>query len=298
MQLVSIVIPTFNRDRYIVQTVASVVAQTYENWQLIIVDDGSTDNTRQVLDPFVRDQRISLVCQDNQGQAAARNNGLAQAQGELLCFLDSDDLWKPDKLTRQVRLMSENPDYDVVYGDRETIDEHGRLLHWQNMERHSGRITRELLADNFVSFSTAMIRTHRIRDIGGFDTRVRFGDDYDMWLRLSVDSRFLFVPEIFAAYRSMDQQISTNQDARLESNRQTLQRFFDAHPTLAGPEVVAETWCRFHVRRGRYLLANMGHRAALSDFFRALRFDVRSKIAWRALAKWTLSLPFPGRPDT
>jgi glycosyltransferase involved in cell wall biosynthesis len=297
MQRVSIVIPTYNRARYVVQTVDSVVAQTFGDWHLIIVDDGSTDETPRRLEPYTRDARISLLRKQNRGQATARNIGLHHARGELLCFLDSDDVWKPDKLARQVRLMDEHPQYDVVYGDRETIDADGRLLHRDNMQRHSGRITRKLLSDNFISFSTAMIRADRLRAIGGFDTDVRYGDDYDMWLRLSVDARFLYVPEIFAAYRSMDEQISSNQEARFESNRQTLQRFFDNHPGFATPEVVAETWCRFHIRRGRHRMAQAGHRAALPDLVRALRVEPRSRAAWRALAKWALTLPLPRNPS-
>lgn len=290
-QLVSIVIPTFNRARYIAQTVDSVVAQTYADWQLTIVDDGSTDDTRRVLERYACDERIAVLHQQNSGQAAARNHGLRRARGELLCFLDSDDIWKPDKLARQVDILAGAPEYDVAYGDRETIDGAGNLLHARNMKRYSGRVTRRLLKDNFISFSTAMIRTEKVRAVGGFDPAIRYGDDYDLWLRLSVDSLFLYVPEIFSAYRSMDEQISSNHEARFESNRMTLQKFLDGHPDFASPDVVATTWSDYYVRRGRHRLTQREHRAALPDLARALRLNVRSVPAWRALAKWIATLP-------
>ena len=156
--LVSVITPTFNRERTITQAVESVLAQSYPNWELIIIDDGSRDSTREKLAGYLDDSRIQYHFQENQGQSIARNLALHYARGELVCFLDSDDLWVPEKLERQVALMEAHPEVDVLHSDEIMIDEQGRELSRKNMRRYSGRIARQMLVDNSVSINTVMAR--------------------------------------------------------------------------------------------------------------------------------------------
>ena len=128
-QLVSIVTPTYNCSKFIVETIKSVQSQTYENWEMLIVDDCSTDNTKDVIDDYLKkDNRIKYYCLDkNSGAAAARNAALQMAKGRWIAFLDSDDLWSDNKLERQIQFMEENA-YAFSYHEYSEIDEDGKSL--------------------------------------------------------------------------------------------------------------------------------------------------------------------------
>jgi glycosyltransferase involved in cell wall biosynthesis len=127
--LVSIIIPTYNRAYILGETLESVLSQTYGNYEAIVIDDGSSDNTRELVDSFIqRDTRIKYVKQNNAGVSAARNHGMRIAQGEYLAFLDSDDLWKPWKLSIQVAVMEQMPHVLMLWTDMESINEQGQFL--------------------------------------------------------------------------------------------------------------------------------------------------------------------------
>ena len=128
MPLVSVVIPTYNRSTWVIGAIESIRRQTFDNLEIIVVDDGATDDTAgRVTAQSAEDPRVSYLYQANRGVSAARNAGLARARGEFIAFLDSDDLWLPQKLARQLDLL-EKPDVDVVYCDFAMIDENGERL--------------------------------------------------------------------------------------------------------------------------------------------------------------------------
>ena len=156
--IVSIVTPTYNRAGFIGDAVRSVLCQSMPDWELLIVDDGSEDNTREVLAEYETDPRIHYFYQPNQGQSIARNNALEKVRGDFVGFLDSDDLWCADKLERQLALFESHPEVHIVHGDESIINEEGRETSRENMRRYSGRITPQLLADNSVSITTALVR--------------------------------------------------------------------------------------------------------------------------------------------
>ena len=289
--LVSVITPTFNRADFVGECIESVLGQTYPNLEHLLVDDGSTDNTQEIVERYLPDQRLRFARQANSGQATARNMGLGMARGEYICFLDSDNVWKLDKIERQLKLMQQHPAVDVIYGNQEVIDEDGNILpmpEHKRMKRYSGRITDKLLLDNFVSFNTAMIRRRCFDKVKGFDQSVRAGDDYDLWLRFSAHFEFLHVPEIFGQYRVMKNQISTDKERRFNSNKAMLERFIAAHPELVDEAQQRFVWSRFHVRRGR-TRASAGRKAdAFNDYLTALRLKPFSAAPWRALARLTI----------
>ncbi|QIT56556.1 glycosyltransferase family 2 protein [Aquisalimonas sp. 2447] len=138
--LISIVTPTFNRAGYLPVAIDSVLAQTFPNLEYLIVDDGSTDNTSDVVNSY-DDERIRYFRQENQGQSVARNVGIENSRGEFVCFLDSDDAWVPEKLQQQLEAFRAHPEAGVVYGDYIFIDAEGDTLSMRNMGRRSGWIT-------------------------------------------------------------------------------------------------------------------------------------------------------------
>jgi glycosyltransferase involved in cell wall biosynthesis len=243
----------FNREAFIAIAIESVRRQTWTDWELLIVDDGSTDDSFSIAQRLAsQDQRIRVHRQSNAGQARARNVGIAGTHAPLVCFIDSDDVWTPTKLERQVAIM-EDASIDVLYGEEDLIDEKGHPVAEAKMTRHAGSIWRALLVDNFITFSTTMVRRAALDRVGGFDAEIRRADDYDLWLRLSVFANFQYRPELWGFYRVGAQQISRDKTGRFASNERILRRFLDGNPSLAGPEVVNSTWCRFYARQARSL---------------------------------------------
>jgi glycosyltransferase involved in cell wall biosynthesis len=149
--LVSIIIPTYNRSAMLLRTLESVKRQGHREWEVIVIDDGSTDGTSRLFAPGVQDRRIQYLRQENAGVSAARNTGLRAAQGDFIAFLDSDDLWRPWKLEVQVTALQANPDVGMVWTDMEAIDsrDHVLLSNYLSTERHKsagGSQKKEVLA--------------------------------------------------------------------------------------------------------------------------------------------------------
>lgn len=281
--LISIITPTFNRERTITLAVESVLAQSYQHWELLIIDDGSVDGTREKLSSYLEDGRIQYRFQDNQGQSVARNLGLQYAQGALICFLDSDDLWVPEKLERQVALMQAHPEVDVLHSDEILIDEQGHELSRKNMRRYSGRIARQMLVDNSVSINTVMARRECFDAMGGFSGRYGVADDYDIWLRFSARYTFLYVPEYWGYYRVMPDQISSDKERRFAANENIVRDFIEEHGSALQPREIRWGLARFYCRKARYFAMTGRSATAWRAIGRAFRFSPLDVVVWRAL---------------
>ena len=283
MATVSVVTPTYNRARFLPDAVTSVLSQTFGDFELIIVDDGSDDNTRDVLAPFLADRRVRYFHQENQGQSHARNLALKQATGDCIAFLDSDDVWAPDKLEKQLAVLQANPGVDIVHGDEATIDEQGKVISFENMKRCSGRITRYLLADNSVSITTALVRRRCFDEMGGFDTSVGVADDYELWLRFSARYCYQYEPGIVASYRVMADQISSDKRRRYAANERIIQQFLARYGEVLSPGERRWGLARFYCRKARYF-ASAGERGkAVGAIAGALHNAPLDSVVWRAL---------------
>lgn len=282
--MVSIITPTFNRAPFIEQAVNSVLAQTYPEFELIIVDDGSTDDTKARLEPALEDSRVKYFFQSNQGQSVARNEALSHAKGEFICFLDSDNYWPKTKLEEQIDIFSENPDVDIVYGDTITIDEHGNELSRKNMKRYSGNIAKFMVRDNCVSMNTALARRKCFDELGGMNEKRRVADDYDLWLRFSAKYRYLYVPRFFAFYRVMENQISSDETRRFESNWLTINDFRQRFPDAMTGLEFDIGFAMFHIRKARYFGRRGQKGKALKEMVSAFGYRPFDKRCWRSLA--------------
>jgi glycosyltransferase involved in cell wall biosynthesis len=206
--LVSVVIPTYNRAELVCQAVVNVFQQTYSNFELIIVDDGSTDDTQSRLRQF--GERIRVITQANAGAPIARNRGIEAARGEIIAFQDSDDLWKPTKLERQVALLEHfgtsvpcclcNVLMRVINGKEFTSFDHSLIFPrdeaglWLNVP--------DVLATRFVLFNQAVaIRRGPLEKLGGFNEQLKYLEDYDLPLRLALEGPWAFIREPLVIYR-------------------------------------------------------------------------------------------------
>lgn len=205
--LVSAIIPTYNRAHIVCEAIESVLAQTYPNVETIVVDDGSIDGTLEVLQRY--GDRIRIVSQKNSGPACARNRGVAASNGSLIAFLDSDDIWLPSKLERQVSLLdkagAEVPcclcnilmrwqDREFASFDRAWLRPNSDEGVWVNVD--------EILATRFVLFNQGVVIRREVwAKIGGFDENMRFMEDYDLPLRLSLEGPWAFIREPLVIWR-------------------------------------------------------------------------------------------------
>ena len=181
--LVSVIIPTYNRGWVLREAIDSVLAQDFRDFELIVVDDGSTDNTGQILDSYHQD--LMGIRQPNTGVSAARNRGIAAAAGQLLAFLDSDDLWLPRKLSSQVNFFNSNPDAVINQTEEIWIRNGVRVNPKTRHHKLSGMIFEPSLALCLVSPSAVMMKRTLFDEVGLFDEDLPACEDYDLWLRIS-----------------------------------------------------------------------------------------------------------------
>jgi glycosyltransferase involved in cell wall biosynthesis len=206
---VSVVIPTFNRRRFIGSAIDSALAQTYAPIEIVVVDDGSTDGTAELIrERYAGDRRVQYHWQINQGQAIARNAAIREARGEVVAFLDSDDLWNPDKLEKQMPLMIRAPAVQIVHGGCSLVDESGRWVKDHVPARETGvnvgHILGALVYLNRISCLTAVVRKEAIERVGGFNPGARLAAcalDWDLWLRIACHGSVDYIPETLAKYR-------------------------------------------------------------------------------------------------
>jgi len=180
---VSVIIPTYNRDWILKETIDSILAQDYKDFELIVVDDGSTDNTSEVLASYENDVRIFF--QENKGVSAARNRGIAESSGQFIAFLDSDDLWLPQKLSEQVEFFNQMPDALICQTEEVWIRNGRRVNPKKRHKKPSGMIFEPSLELCLVSPSAVMIRRSLFDRVGRFDETLPACEDYDLWLRIS-----------------------------------------------------------------------------------------------------------------
>jgi len=200
---VSVVIPAYNSARYIAQTIESVLKQSYRPFEIIVVDDGSTDDTRSVLEKY-RDW-IIYIHQENAGEPAARNTGIRQARGDFIAFLDADDLWLPDKLKFQMDYFEKHPEVALVYSDMKLFDEtgivHQSVKEWLGMSPPCGYIFPELFTETLFGSGTVFFRKACVDQVGFFDESFLVGSDYEMWLRMARHFEFGYVDKPLLMYR-------------------------------------------------------------------------------------------------
>jgi glycosyltransferase involved in cell wall biosynthesis len=205
--LVSAIVPVYNGAAYVRAAVLSVLQQTYPHVEVVVVNDGSPDDSEQVIADLLRDPRVTYFKQRNRGVAGARNAGIAAARGDFIAFLDQDDLWLPDKLERQMRCFAQHPEVALVHGNVRFIDATGARLteredRWDADARQAvGHCFPLLFSKNRLAMLTVCMRRAAFDATGPFREDVPGVDDYEYWLRLSRRHGFAHVDHPVALYR-------------------------------------------------------------------------------------------------
>jgi glycosyltransferase involved in cell wall biosynthesis len=226
--IVSVIIPTYNHAHFIGEAIQSVLNQIFSDFEVIIVDDGSTDNTVDIVGSFV-DKRIKYLYQDNKGLAAARNTGLRSAKGEFVVFLDADDILLPNKLAVQVAWLQTHVECCLVASGYFYMDEQGRPLQeqrpWLTFPKFE---IEDWLFYCPVGIHCILIRKRCVEQVGGFDDTLRMVADYDLWLRLAhAECKMEWVKEIVCGYRLSAGQMTRNAAERKHDCVRVIDKFFN-----------------------------------------------------------------------
>lgn len=212
MQKISVIIPTYNRSNTIERAIRSVLEQTYSNLEVIVVDDGSTDNTEEVV-KAIHDDRIRYYKKENDGAGAARNEGVKYATAEVIAFHDSDDSWRENKLEKQMRYWEEHPEFSMVYCGYELHreDEDSIKVPYDTVHgKLEGEIFFDLLIRNYIGAPTMLMRKSHFISVGGFDGSLRSLEDWEFVLRFSKQYQIGFVDEILVDAFQLAGSVSAN----------------------------------------------------------------------------------------
>lgn len=273
---VSVVIPTYNYGHLLSRAVDSVLTQTFRDFEVLVVDDGSTDDTPKVLAGY--GERIQAIRQDNAGVSAARNRGIAEARGEFIAFLDADDAWVPDKLEKQVAFLREHPQYDMVYSDiSHYVDD--RLVHHSYLQERgytqaaSGLIYDNILREGFIFVPTVMVRRECLEAVGGFDPGLSCSEDLDLWLRIAERHRIGFLKESLVLRHDHSRNATKNALQYLSCPIRVLTKALLALEGRGNParrELILSRLGRMHHDLGYYLFVTGDARGCRREMWRSV----------------------------
>lgn len=230
MPTISVIVPAYNAERTILKTIESVQKQSFSDFELIVINDGSTDRTLELLGT-IKDPRIKTFSYSNGGLPVARNRGISHATGDFITFLDADDLWTPDKLELQLAALQQHPEAGVAYSWTHFMDEQGESFHAGKPVFFEGNVYARLLVGNFLdSGSNPLIRKQAIESVGKFDPTLGSCEDWDFWLRLAARWPFVVVAKPQILYRKTSGAMSSKIEVMEKYNLIVIERAFQSAP--------------------------------------------------------------------
>lgn len=290
MSKVSVIIPTFNRARYLCEAINSVLIQTYNDFEIIVVDDGSTDNTKELLNKY--NGKIKYIYQQNQGMSAARNLGINMSDGEYISFLDNDDVWLPEKLKKQIDLLDSNPEIAFVSSDSFVIDAFGSIIKTWGKGTNNYENFESLYEENFIPILTVVARKKYLLDAGLFDEALSVCADYDLWLRLAKKYRFKHISIPLAKYRIHGDNISKNIELRQREREKISNKYVDAKEISFLRRKIRNAKNNYHFAN-QYYSANKFSRAGICYLKSTLNFPLVGYYYWPKEAEnIRFSLPY------
>ena len=230
MVQISIVIPVYNGEKTIQETINSVLAQTFTNIEVIVINDGSSDRTAEIVQE-ITDPRVSLYNYPNGGPASSRNRGIEKSHGEYISFIDADDLWTKDKLASQYQALQSYPQAAVAYSGTDCIDENSNFIRHASPPIISGNVYKNLLLANLLgSGSNPLIRIEALAVIGNFDESFSGSEDWDLYIRLAAKYEFVGIDAQHILYRQSSNSLSSNLGTQEQDNIRLIQKAFRQAP--------------------------------------------------------------------
>jgi glycosyltransferase involved in cell wall biosynthesis len=290
---VSVIMPAYNREKFLGAAVESVIAQTFRDWELLIVDDGSTDRTAAIAREFERThpEQIRVLSQRNAGVTVARNTAIRAAGGTHFAFLDSDDLWPATKLERQAELFASRPDLAFAYSGYLLIDEAGRPIREVKPDPRLQGCIQELLwlEDNEIVGATLMIGREALFKVGLFDERLKGAENFDLRLKLARLGPVAFVNEALYLYRKHDDSLTAQSRLMSAQFLKLVESHFDGvdaaeHSSTLRAQVMSRHWHR----EGDRAFGGMDLALAMRMYLRALPRSRRKADLVRSIARCVL----------
>lgn len=307
---VSVIIPTYNRAGYLRESVRSALNQTYGNTEVIVVDDGSTDSTREVLEPHIESGRIRYLYQKNSGKpSVARNLGLRHASGEYICFLDSDDIRMEESIAREVDILDRYEEVGMICSDWlffKRILSAGRAMErsWMTSTKYLDKLPGEFIklsSDDFVIFgknfiyeifgtnfvftSSVIIRRDLLDKAGHFDETLKIGEDCDLWLRAGEIKHLAYITDPLVYRRTHSRNITRYLERNITDDTKVLEKFMGRRREM--PDVVRERFHRrlesFYFNSGYFFFMKKNLHESRKRFFRAVRYNPASYRNYRYL---------------
>ncbi len=279
---VSVVIPTYNRLSLLTQTVESVRSQTFQDFEIIVVDDGSTDDTWNWLS---RQPDIRAFTHTNQGIAASRNVGIAEARAPWVALLDHDDLWLSDKLKLQMGFIAENPHIAMVAARHVRMGR--RIRNPRRVQWKSGDLFAAVYAESFIHTSSVIIRKDVLQSIGGFDPRYRFADEFDVWLKIARDYPIAYLDKPLVLIRFYEANTSHDRLGLRKDTEDILLTHYD--PQRISKRVFQKTMSDHDISYGRAYLKAGDLQSAVDCFRRSTsRAPLRMR-TWRYYLKYQMA---------
>lgn len=230
MTTISVIVPAYNAEQTILETIESIQKQSFSELEIIVINDGSTDRTLEILNT-IKDDRLKIFNYENGGLPVARNRGISHAIGDYMAFIDADDIWTPDKLSAQLTALQTHPEAGFAYSWTSFMDEKGETFHLGNPIYFEGDVYAHLLVSNFIaSGSNPLIRREVIEHVGKFDTTLRSAEDWDYWLRIARLWHFALVPKAQVFYRKSSGAMSAKIDVMEKYNLIVIEKAFQAAP--------------------------------------------------------------------
>jgi len=265
--IVSVIIPVYNAEKYISETIESVISQTYTDWEIIAVDDGSTDGSTKILKKYEQQlsQRFYVIVQKNSGISAARNTAIKISKGKYIAFLDHDDLWLPKILDKQVELLDSNKELGLVYSDNYMIGSDNNLKNKSIFlcKRYRGDVFNDLFLRNFIPLLTVVIRRDVLNKVGMFNQKYKIAEEYDLFLRIADQYPIDFVDEPLAKYRVHDENSSKDIKLTVAEDLQIMNYWLDKKPELRselrGKILLKEVRMVYNIFRSKLLSNKLDH---------------------------------------
>ncbi|NER92648.1 MAG: glycosyltransferase [Symploca sp. SIO1B1] len=299
MPTISVIIPAYNAQKTIQETINSVLNQTFSDFELIVINDGSQDSTLEIVSS-ISDLRMRVYSYPNAGPQKSRNRGIAQATGEYVSFLDADDLWRADKLEAQLQALQGNSQAAVAYSWTDYINESGQYLRPGPQFEFNGDVYARLLLSDFVgSGSNPLIRTSALQKVGNFDESLPAAQDWEMWLRLAAQYHFVAVPSVQVLYRVSANSWSANVERMEVASLRVIEEAFARAPesiqhlkqTCIANRYKGLTWkslAGFPERRKGLIAAKFFWYALIND-----PSLLRKRIIWKVVLKIPLFVLLP-----